>query len=157
MALHDMLCLLPGPLAYCCTDIHLSGSFYLIFCQTSPNKDCEIMSWAVRRLWLVIGGVVFRPEIPEMVDWVLKSNYLPTYPYWGLSNLFSVKQFYQLLNVRGVRALKKNCDRKFLFVGSRQNTYYRIFIVYDNIKMCLSNAYTFDKVTRKTTAWHTYT
>ena len=31
-----------------------------------------------------------------------------------------------------------------------QNAEYTIFIVYDNIDICFSTAYTFDKVTRKT-------
>ena len=57
--------------------------FYFIFSKTSPNKDCE-MSGIVKRLWLVIRLIVFRPDIvTEMVDWPIKINCMyPPICWW---------------------------------------------------------------------------
>ena len=57
----------------------LPGSFYVLS-STSPNKDCK-MSETVKRLWLAIRWIAFCPDITETVDWPLKTDYLPTYPY----------------------------------------------------------------------------
>ena len=44
----------------------MSGSFYFILSKTSPNKE----------LWtdfdLLIGWIVFYPDLPETLDWALK-------------------------------------------------------------------------------------
>ena len=78
IALHNMLCPLPEPLAY---QFLPAGSFYFIFSKTSPNKDRK-MSGTVKRLWLVILKTnCASPWYNQNVWLVLNTNYpyLPTH------------------------------------------------------------------------------
>ena len=80
IALHSMICLLPGRLA--CS----SSAFLVHFTSFSP-KPLQRQTGKCLELWkdfgLVIRWLVFCPDISKMVDWVLIINdlliYLPTY------------------------------------------------------------------------------
>ena len=69
-ALHNTRCLLPGPPAYS----FLPSLFILLHVlQHLSKQDCQ-MSGTMKRLWLAIRWIVFRPDITATLDWALKSN-----------------------------------------------------------------------------------
>ena len=79
IALHNMLCLLPGPLAYQFLPSQFPSSFYIIFSKTCPSKDCE-MSGTVKSLTCDLmncGSSWYNPKT-KMVGWALKTDQLPT-------------------------------------------------------------------------------
>ena len=124
-----MLCRLPGPPDYY---VRLPGCFYFIFSNTSANKDCE-MCGTVEILWLVSRWFVSRPDITQMVDWVLivimyylhicLSIYLSIYLSFCLSiYLSNYLSNYQFSSVQdGIYALGKAHMRSTPSLGSFLN------------------------------------